>query len=484
MKISKSDYIRYLECKKNAWLKIHNPKIFNTQPLSDFEKELMNTGNEVDVLARDYFPTGVLCKNIEHTKELIEKGVEVLYQPIFETEMYRVICDILIRKDQYYDIYEVKASTTQGVEKSKKKLEQYTHDVGFQRQVLLKNNIPVGNTYLLLVNNDYVLRRSLQAHLFFNPMLIDIIPEDLERSMEKIYTYLSRTEEPTGHCCCLLKTRKNHCLTAWYSNPEVPKYSIHDITRISKKKICSLVESDVLDINDVPSYFNLTNIQRTQVECAKGKCESVDKESIQTFLENIEYPISFLDYETCPLAVPLFEGYHPYAQIPFQFSLHILTKEGLLTHYEFLHTTQDNPDIPFTKALFAHLPVSGSIVVWSQQFELGRNRDIVQRNQVYADIMREVEQRVVDLIIPFKKLYWVHPEFKGKTSIKFILPALVPEITYKNLVVQDGGMAAQLWKALVIDGSPTHSAKDLLDYCKQDTEAMVRIYKTLRNVIS
>ena len=500
MLINKSDYIRWRECSKNAWLKIHRPDIFYSFELSDFEKGLMKTGNEVDKLSQRYIPDGKIFHigDVQESKKVVEKRVPVLYHPVFETDKYRAICDILVleKTTGMYHLYEVKASTIDGVMKTKKKREQYTYDVEFQKQVLLDNDVPLADIFLLLVNNKYVFDSTLNVPEFFIPLKVDgnmkqndtiqSINEDIDdirMNMEEAYFELIQSEEPIGPCACLYKPRKNHCLTSIYSIPNIPEYSVHDIVRIKTQKIQHLIDNHIIAIEEVPVDFSLTNIQKQQVDTAQSNEEKIDIPALRVFIKECIYPLAFLDYETCPLAVPCYNGYHPYDQIPFQFSLHILYKEGTLEHKEFIHMEDSPPDLPFLETLTNFLTESGSIFVWNQQFELGINKDLARRNPKYIEYVEAIRQRVVDLIVPFKQLHWVHPAFKGKTSIKYVLPAIIHSLSYKDLEVQDGAAAAETWKKIAYSNLPAVKKEtlkqNLLDYCKQDTKAMYLIYKEM-----
>ena len=269
----------------------------------------------------------------------------------------------------------------------------------------------------------------------------------------------------------------------------MPEYSVHQISRIglSPKKLVSLVESEILDIHSVPADFELSDNQRRQVDVAQSGQVTIDTEGVDTFLDRLMYPLAFIDYETFPSAIPRYSGYRPYQQIPFQFSLHIIEKEGgEVTHSEFLHTKNSNPDEDFVKAMEASLPSTGTILVWSQRFEKGINSQIATRLPQYQTFIEGVQDRVVDLIEPFDgktAVYW-HPKFFGKSSIKFVLPALVPTLSYKDLEVQEGGAAADTWNRIVSGEYSEEEAKRktdaLLKYCHLDTLAMVEIWKVLK----
>jgi len=271
----------------------------------------------------------------------------------------------------------------------------------------------------------------------------------------------------------------------------VPKYSVHDISRIglSKRKLEELIDSGVYDILDVPEELKLSDKQKNQIISAKTGKSMIDISGIKEFMETLKYPISFFDYETYACGIPRFDGYSPYNQIPFQFSLHILDEpNGELKHKEFLYTDRENPDEDIIKALQELVPDKGSIVVWYKSFEMGRNKDLAKRNPKYEKFLYNFNDRIIDLEDPFKAQFLVHPNFKGKTSIKYILPALVPKLSYKKLEIQEGGTASNTWNKIVTDELSKEEIKqqkeNLLRYCELDTLAMVEIFRYLQKLLS
>ncbi|HAV11747.1 MAG TPA: hypothetical protein DCX32_04395 [Candidatus Moranbacteria bacterium] len=499
MKLSKTNFLICLDCAKNAWLKIHRPEVYKQKALSSFEQNIIDTGNQIDELARGLFPGGVLVESrddAEYTKKLMENRTPVIYQPVFATERYYAVADIFVFNPEknVYDLYEVKSSTSTE-ENGGRKAEDYLIDMAFQKNVLNDLGVEVGTLNLIRLNKEYVRRGELDLKkLFLIENLTDKVNEKLEdvkNKMEGAYELLSNENEPKGHCDCILKGKNSHCTTSWYSNSDLPEYSVHEISRIgtSKKKLAELVDSGIFSIKDVPEDFKLSDNQRRQVDTAQSGKEYIDKKGIVEFLQNWKYPLSFLDYETYPSAVPRYDGYKPYQQITFQFSLHVIdSHESELEHFDFIYTGSGCPDEHFTKALEVHLPKKGSVVVWNQSFEKSRNEEIGQRLLEYHDFMQKVNDRIVDLMIPFygKTTMYDHPAFKGSASIKYVLPALVPHLSYKNLYIQEGGTASDTWNRIV---SGEYSEEDknvkiqaLKDYCHLDTLAMVEIWKVLKSV--
>lgn len=493
MKLTKTNYIISRECGKNAWLKIHKPEIYKASPPSQFEQALFDTGNEVDVLARDLFPGGALLPDRDASTEtaaLVAKKAPILYQPVFETDQYKTACDILVWNEgaNGYDLYEVKASNSGEDKKAKDDL--YAHDIAFQVILLKELGVPLGRLFLVRLNQQYVRAGALDIqNLFtkedFTGRVADI-RDEVKNEMVKIYDYLSATKEPPGSCSCITKGRSAHCTTFAYSNPQVPAYSVHDISRIglSKKKLEALIDSAIYDIEKVPEDFELSEIQRNQVNAAQNKKILVVKSEVQKFLDEIKFPISFLDYETFPCAIPRFSGYRPFDQIPFQFSVYILDEaDKELRHNEFIYTATDNPGEHFIAALNKYLPASGSVIVWNKRFETGINTKLGERFSEEAATLAAINARVVDLEDVFKQQHFVHPGFKGKTSIKNVLPTLVPELSYKGLDIREGGTASDTWNKIVTDAYDKKKAEQktaaLLEYCKMDTYAMYAIWKHL-----
>ncbi len=494
MKLTKTDYLIYEDCAKNAWLKIHKPDIYFNKPLSSFDEGLIKTGNEVDILARELFPNGLLIKDRDdsiRTMELIKSKESVIYQPVFETNLYKMISDILVwnKNTNVYDLYEVKASNSGDNKKAKDKL--YTHDIAFQYLVLKELNVPIGKLNIIRFNNKYIRGANLDIkQLFsiedFTDRVMDIT-ENVSFEMKNAYEILSSEKEPFGSCKCILRGRSSHCTTFSYSNPDIPEYSVHDISRIgmSKKKLADLVDSGIFSLDDVPDDFPLSEKQRNQVTSAQLNKIYIKKREINDFLDKIAKPISFLDYETFAAGIPRFSGYSPFNQIPFQFSLHIVENNNQkeLIHQEFIFAENKRPDEEFILALKRYLPSVGSIIVWHKSFEIGRNKDLAIRNPQYKIFLEELNSRVIDLEDVFTNQYFIHPKFKGKTSIKYILPVLAPELSYKVLDIQEGGTASNTWDKIVTGVYTKKEAlveiEHLKTYCALDTYAMYAIWKYL-----
>jgi hypothetical protein len=492
--LSKTDYILYRECPKNVWYKIHKPEIYSQSELSDFERTIMETGNDVEEVARTLFPTGILIerrdtKGEEATLGYLSKKQEALFQPIFVKDGYLATIDILKfdPKTNSYSVFEVK-STTKVDEK------MHYHDLAFQINVLRSYGLKVTRACLIHLNSEYVRSGDLDITQLFK--FVDVSSEvesvagSVAAEMAEALKYISQDSEPGGYCSCIYKGRSRHCSTFKHANPQVPEYSIHDIARLgtSKAKLKELVDSNVFHVDKIPAHIKLSDIQQRQVDTYVLNKVFINKEGIVEEFKSLYFPLYFLDYETFPCAIPRFDGFSPYQQIPFQYSIHVLeATDKEPKHYEFLHTTSDDPTGPLVKSLQSHIGNTGSIIVWSKQFECSRNEEIAIRIPQSKAFMESVNDRVYDLEDIFKKQYHVHKDFRGSTSIKRVLPVLVPELTYKDLTIRDGGSAADTWNkitsGLFSDKEKEQAIKDLKKYCALDTFAMYSIWHVLHKLL-
>jgi hypothetical protein len=319
-------------------------------------------------------------------------------------------------------------------------------------------------------------------------MMGEIIPA-IEGEMERAKICLTDQNENRPGCDCIYKTRSNHCTTFDHSNPSIPEYGVHDLSRISKRKLTDLIDSGIYLLEHIPEDFELSDNQRNQVDLAARAMPLIRNDFIKEELDKLQYPLYFLDYETFACALPRFDGFCTYQHIPFQYSLHILEAPGTEPiHKEFLYTESDDPSPHFARSMREHIGDKGTVIVWYKPFECGRNRELARRLPQYRGFLDSVDSRVYDLRDIFVKQYYVHKEFKGKTSIKKVLPVLAPGFSYKGLAIKEGGTASQKWNEIATGDAPADVKKliadNLKEYCKLDTYAMYAIWKHLYDRIN
>ena len=271
-------------------------------------------------------------------------------------------------------------------------------------------------------------------------------------------------------------------------NPDIPEYSVYDVSRMQGKKLAELVDSEIFNIKDIPDDFILTANQQAQVDVEKRGALHIDQGAIQQSLSELEFPLYFLDYESVNPAIPLVDGVRPHQQMVFQYSLHILdTPDGELRHTE--HLCREAGSTALETLAFQmreDIGDTGSVIVWNKVFERDRNKELAELFPKYADFYESLNARIYDLMDVFTKNNYVHPGFLGKCSIKYILPVLVPELSYKDLAIGKGDIASIRWYEIATNEDTNEADQvfaDLLAYCELDTLAMVKIYEHLTSKI-
>lgn len=483
--LSKSKYLKGLQCHKALWLDKHKPELYTD--VSEQTQQSFATGNEVGDLAKQLFPGGVEVEfdaqnftgMMAKTTQLIQDGTQTIYEATFSENGVFVMVDILVRNGNSWDIYEVKSST--GVK------DVHLEDVSVQRYALAEV-LYIGKCYVVYINNTYIRDGELDVKQLFT---IENVTDRLH-SVEKVESQLSQMQDvltasepdmPIGtHCDTPYECEYKH-----YCWGEIPKASVFNLYRMKSEQKFELYHNGCIDYKDIP-LDRVNNTQLQQIQCYLDDRVHIDTEIIQDFLSEIEYPINFFDFETFQNAVPRFDNQRPYEQLPFQYSLHILHKDGKLEHKEFLASEYSDPRREITEQMLKDITPSGTIIAFNQSFEIRVIRSLAQYNTEYQKPLENLIHRFNDLIIPFRKLGYYHKDFHGSFSIKSILPAMFPddnELNYNALEISNGGMAMDTFAGLhlVPQESERATIRDsLLKYCHLDTLAMVHIYQKILDI--
>jgi hypothetical protein len=497
MILSKSNYMLYLRHPAWLWLEKHNKSIL---PEVDADTQAMfDAGNLFESYAEKLFPDGVTLgyktngdfdwskyKDLPFkTKQAIEDNTKVLFQGRLEVDGITCIFDALERnEDGTYDLYEIKSST------SAKK--EHEHDLAFQTIVLEKSGLDINNIFVIHVNNEYVRDGDIDYEEIttiseITTAVRSIIDETLV-NIEKAKTVLVATEIPDPSP----RHAKLGAFSEWLKiykilNPDLDKYSIYNLCSPGSRKIGNFEDDGIISVHDIPDSANLTVKQHYQVQATKQGERIISKEEIKSFLKTFKYPLYFLDYETLAGVIPAYDGIRPWQQIPFQYSLHILeSPDAELKHKEYLHADNTLPVEGLLKQLKQDIRGKGSIIVWYQGFEKKCNITMSEILPEYSEFLLDVNDRIVDLMIPFSEGWYADKDFFGSASIKIVLPVLVPSLSYKELDIGGGAAAQRIWMETIIDGKNKDKKdkilSDLLKYCKLDTLAMVEIYNVIKKI--
>jgi hypothetical protein len=487
--ISKSRFINGLQCEKRLWLEIHEHGL--ADEIDEGTQAIFDQGRLVGELAQKLYPEGVLiCEDHLHIAEAVqstEKAAKAGAQTLYEAGgVYgRFLCraDILKRvksEADEWDLIEVKSST--GVK------DVYLYDMAIQKYVFEGCGYPIRKSILCMLNKEYVRKGGLEVQKLFTladvtgavGRLMKKIPEMAER-FEKTADLEKAPEVPIGRRCgdpyeCSFR---GHC---W---KDVPEDSV--FTMAGRKEFAEdLYQRGIIRLVDIPEWVKLTAKQKKQLEVAKDGRPFWKQTAIQAFLKTLEYPMSFLDFESFMLAIPPYDGTKPYQHIPFQFSLHVVKKEGEKPeHFEFLGDGKGDPRRGFVEALGRQMPDQGSVLAYSP-YESRVLKEMGFFLLEYKNKLNGIIKRITDLSVPFRNQDVLVPTFRGSYSLKHVLPALVPDMTYEGMEIGEGGAASLAYVRLMDGGMPKGESekirKGLLAYCGQDTLAMVRLLEVLQKV--
>lgn len=490
MNLSKSLYTKGIQCQKALWLKKYNKEVLSAPDDSALAR--FETGNEVGELACKLFLNGVeipyttnFDEMIQQTAQHIKNGMKYIYEATFSFDGILVLVDVLeIHEDNSVSIYEVKSSS------SVKDI--YVHDTSIQYYVLsqLGNTIKTAN--VVHINSKYVRGDDLELDELFT--IADVTQEVVELQkniptvLKEFETVLSdKTNEPDidigSHCKKPYECdAKEYC---WKTQRDIPEYSIFNIFNLGSKKQIELYSQGIKNIKDIPDGFAMTANQKLAVDTFKSQETFIDRDKIKEFIDTLKYPIYHLDFETFQQSVPQWKGISPYAQIPFQYSLHIEQKDGTLEHKEYLAIDGIDPREQIAKRLVEDIPSDVTVLAYNMSFEKGV---ITKLAESHIDLSRQlliINENMKDLMVPFQKKYYVTPSMNGSYSIKYVLPALVPKLAlaYKALDgVQNGSEAMNAFANMskMEEKEKEKMRTSLIEYCTLDTLAMVKILEVLK----
>lgn len=501
--LSKSRYTQFCQCPKAFWLKLYKPELEEIDyalqakfergtEVGDLAMGLL--GNFVDVTIYKEDNSLDLPAMVKKTRMEIDQGTpnicEASFSLIRNGISHYCAVDILHKECDGWSIYEVKSSTyLNDKEDTPKKLIAYTSDIAYQRWVLENCGLNVTGTYLVRLNSNYMRAGELNIKQLFH---IKDMEEQVDKEIScvsenlKIVSQIIAGEEPKEKIGSQCKSPYD-CSFMKYCIGKLPEPNVFDLYRMNFSKKCKLFHEGKISFEEIRCE-SLSDIQRLQVESYLEDKQFIDSSEIKKFLDRLTYPIYFLDFETMQSAIPPFDKSKPYQQISFQYSLHWIEEEdGELKHTEFLGDSIDDPRRELAEKLCRDIPSNVCVTAYNKSFECGRLQEMAEIFPDLRDHLLAISNNIIDLIEPFRSKMVYFPAMNGSFSIKNVLPALFPdspELDYKNLSgsVHHGGEAMNIYPAIAKMSSEDaeEARKSLLEYCKLDTLAMVRVWEKLR----
>lgn len=487
--LSKSRYMRGVQCAKALYLGVYHREL--EPPVSRAQQALFDQGQEVGRLARErLFPGGVFIDAkpwesrlaIARTRDAIAGGARRIYEASFGIEGAWARVDILALPEsrRSWDLIEVKSSTSVK--------EEHLEDLACQAYIAEQAGLEVGRLFLVHLNKQCV-APGLED-LFVQAEVTQDVKPLLGRVGSRLDSFgelLARRQVPAidigPHCdspyACPFQA---HC----FAEKHLPNPSVLDLPRF-RERGWELYRSGILELSDPRlKAAELGDLQKRALEVTLSGRRFVDAEAIRQGVSSWKWPLYFLDFETRASAVPKFTGTRPYQQIPFQYSLHLELERGRpLTHGEYLHPKDTDPRHGLAESLLSAIGTEGSIVAYNARFEAGCLKALAEHLPAYRSRLEAVIARLVDPL-PILREAVYDPAFLGSFSIKKVAPALLgADLSYEGLEVGDGEMAQLAYAEMVHPESEPGRREELrralLEYCRQDTYAMVLLVRWMLN---
>lgn len=486
--LSKSKIIAFRQCPKRMWLELNRPELCD-----DSASEVaFAIGNEVgEVARRIYDPEqqGMLIDvgmmGWESAYERTEAWLKEHKAPLFEAALRipgaLALADVMLPVAgdgaPRWRMIEVKSS---GAVK-----DYHLEDLAVQSHIASASGINLSSAAVAHIDTSFV----YPGEGNYEGLLKEVELTAEVRSMaEEVVGWIwaaqetaALAEEPeieTGaHCSSPFQ-----CSFIGYCNRNEPKldYPLSSFYRLTKGHREQMEAAGVTGVRDAPDSLlsEANRIIKRQTLAGEAWFDATGAAASIARYPGTAY---FLDFETIGFAVPVWPGTRPYQQIPFQFSLHIAPPGGGIEHHEFLDLSREDPTESFAKALIGFCGTSGPIYVYNAAFERRIMRETGARHPRFAPALEALCLRLVDLE-PIARQHYYHPQQHGSWSLKAVLPAICPDLSYKDLEgVANGNMAQQAFQ-IAINPSTTPERRreietQLLAYCRLDTFALLRLWQ-------
>jgi len=481
--LSKSRFVAGCQCHKLLWLRTYEPDAPELA-VGPSLQDIFDQGNQVGRLARERFPGGVLVEleydnpqRLPVTRELVATGVPAVFEATFVADHTYAAVDVLLREQGGFTVIEVKSGTNAD--------DKYVLDAAIQTHVVQRAGLEVGRVEIMHLNKEYV--HPGPADLFVREDVTDRVRELLPGIPDEIRRQLAilagkAPDVPIGPHCrkpadCAFMSR------CWPQDPD----SVLRLHGLRFDKRFELFDAGTKSIKNLPAAYKLNAVQQRQRR-SWATAGLVLEPSVAEELAPYRGRLGFLDFESVGRAVPVWSGARPWEQIAVQFSYHEGPVGGPYTHQEFLAEPDTDPREAIARRLVEVTRDADRVLMYTD-FEKKQIRSMQRFVPALAEELGRLEGKLLDLAQVIRHCVY-HPQFAGSLSIKDVLPVLVPGMAYKDAVrISDGSEAsAKLARLLFYAGDLAAEQRrvlkdELLEYCKLDTQAMVKLLERLKELV-
>lgn len=479
-RLSKSRFVAGSQCHRLLWWQVHEPMAVELQP-DKVLQDRFDQAAQVSKLARDLYPGGTLInlppprveERVDASRAAMEDGAAVVYEATFLDHDTHVAADVLLREADGWRLVEVKSASSLK--------EEHLLDAAIQLHVLTRSGVHVRAVDVLHLNAKF--RHPDQGDLFQRETVTDdvrpllaAIPAEIDAQLAMLGGPLP--DAPIGLNCH--EPRECPFLERCWPNDAD---HISKLYNVGPKNCDKYMKAGVHRIADIPASKKLPPAAQRQIRAMKENRVIVES-TLAEALKPFDCRLGFLDFETIQRAVPVWPGMSPWEPAAAQFSYHQANGDGTHSHVEYLAEGPNDCRPELARKMIEATRCVERVVTYSA-FEKTRIRGLQQCVPTLRAELVDLENKLIDLL-PVIRDNVYHPKFEGSFSLKKVLPALVPDLTYNDLVIVDGLVASvEIARLLFVANkiAPEERVRvrqDLLKYCERDTWAMVRLLESLR----
>lgn len=487
--LSKKTVLAGLQCHKRLWWELHEPGSEELRETLAMQHRLRE-GRAVGALARRYVPGGHLVDRsarsipslvAETRAALAQPDLPAIYEGAFVANGTLVFTDILERRGDAWTLTEVKSATSVSEQ-------DHIPDLAVQASVLRACGIPVARYEIMHLNREcrFPDIENLFVRADVTGQVESLLPRLELEIVQQHRIAVERAAPPaaTGDHCA----KPRECPFIARCWPALPEHHVSTLYNIRKKTAAAYVAAGWHTIADLPDSVKLGAIAARQRRAVREGSIVIEHEQLLAALATLERPIAHLDFETIQPAIPRWPGCRPYDQIPVQLSCHIIDESGAERHAEWLFDGDGDPRPRAARAIIEACAGARVVTAYFSSFEKSCIRQVADACPEYAAALRSIADGIVDLL-PIVREHVYHPAFGGTFSLKSVLPALIPELSYEGLSIAEGETAQVQLTRLILE--PEQMGVDergevreaLLRYCELDTRAMVALEARLRTLV-
>ena len=483
--LTKTKITSGLQCQKRLWFDFHDA----------IKKDnfLFHLGNRFGEVVRQYYGKGAdLSHNIynidlalsDTAKATKDEKVNVIYEGAFVYSETLVRADVLLRKNDGWELLEAKSST--------KLKDEHIDDIAIQSYIIKSSGIKINSVKLIHIDNEFtyegdgqyddlIEEEDITKDILFKEKTIQSYIDQFKPIADKKYP---NPQIKIGEHClkpykCIYLARCNNLITPSKKTP------ISILPRVGKKLEQEYKNRGITNLEDIPSV-ELNDSQRIIQQVHRDNKYYINPNIGEIFKE-FKWPFYFMDFETINQGVPIIKGTQAYYQLPFQWSLHKWDSPTakISDGKSFLDFADQNIERKFIESLLDAVSNKGTVFAHNASTEINVIKKLKDKDSC-KDLSEKIDNliaRVKDTLSIVKNNFYA-PIMNGDYDLKKIIKAIPSDVSYEEKDNISGGNEAQLAWFIYTDPKTSNDDKEkqiklLKAYCAKDTLAIYYLIKYL-----